>query len=166
MIIIALGANLESPKYGLPLQTCQAALSRLAELGLKITQCSRWLKSAPVPISDDPWYVNGVAEVETELSPDELLSLLHRVEEEFGRIRTVPNAPRILDLDLIAYHDVISHPNDDLVLPHPRMHERAFVLLPLMDINEEWKHPVLGKTAKELAETIPTEQETMEFSSE
>ncbi|MFD2207104.1 2-amino-4-hydroxy-6-hydroxymethyldihydropteridine diphosphokinase [Kiloniella antarctica] len=165
MIIIALGANLESPKYGLPLQTCQAALLKLEEYGLKILNCSRWLKSAPVPISDQPWYVNGVVEIETHLTPEDLLALLHRVEEEFGRVRTVPNAPRVIDIDLITYHDIISDPDDHLILPHPRMHERAFVLLPLLDINETWYHPVIGKTAKELSLNISCEQETMEFHS-
>jgi len=164
VIIIALGANLESPKYGLPLQTCQTVLSRLEELGLEVINSSRWLKSAPVPISNQPWYVNGVAEIKTDLTPKDLLALLHRVEGEFGRVRTVPNAPRVIDIDLIAYHDVISKPDDHLVLPHPRMHERAFVLLPLMDINEEWIHPVLGKTTKELVSTISSDQETMAFS--
>ena len=123
------------------------------------------MKSAPVPISDQPWYVNGVAEIETNLDPQELLALLHRVEEEFGRIRTVQNAPRVIDIDLIAYHDIVSDPNDHLVLPHPRMHERAFVLLPLLDIDETWRHPVMGKTAKELSHNIPCEQETMAFES-
>ena len=164
MIIIALGANLNSPVYGLPLQTCQAALSRLEGLGLEVVKSSRWLKTAPVPISDHPWYVNGVAEVRTDLSPDDLLSLLHKVEEEFGRIRTEVNAPRIIDLDLIAYNDLISKPEDHLVLPHPRMHERAFVLVPLLDIDEDWIHPVLGITAKNLAKNIAIEQETLEFS--
>lgn len=166
MIIIALGANLESPKYGLPLQTCQTVLVRLEELGLKIINCSRWLKSAPVPISDQPWYVNGVVEIETDLNPQDLLALLHSVEAEFGRVRTVQNASRVIDIDLIAYHDVVSKPDDPLVLPHPRMHERAFVLLPLLDINKEWIHPVLGRTAKELSQNIPYDQETMEFESD
>ncbi|MEH6632916.1 MAG: 2-amino-4-hydroxy-6-hydroxymethyldihydropteridine diphosphokinase [Halopseudomonas aestusnigri] len=163
MIIIALGANLESPKYGLPLKTCQTVLVKLEEQGLKIINCSRWLKSAPVPVSDQPWYVNGVVEIETDLDPQNLLALLHSVEADFGRVRTVQNAPRVIDIDLIAYHDVVSKPDDFLVLPHPRMHERAFVLLPLLDINKEWIHPVLGKTAKELSKNIPCDQETMEF---
>ena len=163
MIIIALGANLKSPKYGLPLQTCEAALSRLAELGLKVVRTSRWLKSAPVPISDQPWFVNGVAEIETDLKPDDLLSLLHKVEEEFGRVRTIVNAPRVIDIDLIAYNDVISSPGEHLVLPHPRMHERSFVLVPLLDINKDWTHPVLGLTVKDLVDKVSNEQEIMEF---
>ncbi|WP_120495448.1 2-amino-4-hydroxy-6-hydroxymethyldihydropteridine diphosphokinase [Kiloniella sp. EL199] len=164
MIIIAIGANLESPKYGLPLQTCQKALSRLEELGVEIVKQSRWLKTAPVPVSDAPWYVNAVAQIKTDLKPDELLKLLHSIENEFGRVRPFINAPRILDLDIIAYNDFISSPGDHLVVPHPRMHERAFVLLPLMDIDEDWLHPVIGKTAKELSLSIPVDQETTEYS--
>ncbi|WP_421780116.1 2-amino-4-hydroxy-6-hydroxymethyldihydropteridine diphosphokinase [Kiloniella litopenaei] len=125
---------------------------------------SRWLKTAPVPISDAPWYVNAVAQIKTALPPNELLELLHRIEDEFGRVRPFVNAPRILDLDLIAYDDFISTPGDHLVVPHPRMHERAFVLLPLLDIDEDWLHPVIGKTAKELSKTIPVDQEAIEYS--
>ena len=164
MIIIAIGANLESPKYGLPLQTCKQALIRLEELGVEIVKQSRWLKTAPVPISDAPWYVNAVAQIKTDLGPNELLNLLHRIEDEFGRVRPFVNAPRILDLDLIAYDDFISAPGDHLIVPHPRMHERAFVLLPLLDIDEGWLHPIMGKTAKELSTAIPVDQETIEYS--
>ncbi len=164
MIIIAIGANLKSPEYGLPLQTCKKALSRLEELGVEIVKQSRWLKTAPVPISDAPWYVNAVAQIKTDLTPNELLELLHGIEDEFGRVRPFVNAPRILDLDLIAYNDFISAPGDHLVVPHPRMHERAFVLLPLLDIDEDWFHPVIGKTAKELSLSIPVDQETIEYS--
>ena len=164
MIIIAIGANLESPKYGLPLQTCKQALIRLEELGVEIVKQSRWLKTAPVPISDAPWYVNAVAQIKTDLDPNELLNLLHRIEDEFGRVRPFVNAPRILDLDLIAYDDFISTPGDHLIVPHPRMHERAFVLLPLLDIDEGWLHPIMEKTAKELSTAIPVDQETIEYS--
>ncbi|MCZ4280186.1 2-amino-4-hydroxy-6-hydroxymethyldihydropteridine diphosphokinase [Kiloniella laminariae] len=166
MIIIALGANLDSPQYGLPLQTCLSALSRLEELGLEISKTSRWLKTAPVPVSDQPWYVNGVVEIKTDLSPEELLALLHRVEEEFGRVRSIVNAPRVIDLDLIAYNDFVSRPGDHLVVPHPRMHERAFVLLPLLDLDPDWQHPLLKKTARELSQALPADQETMLFAEE
>ncbi|WP_085909701.1 2-amino-4-hydroxy-6-hydroxymethyldihydropteridine diphosphokinase [Kiloniella majae] len=164
MIIIAIGANLESPEHGLPLQTCKKALSRLEELGVEIVKQSRWLKTAPVPISDAPWYVNAVAQIQTDLAPDELLELLHDIENEFGRVRPFINAPRILDLDIIAYNDFVSSSEDHLIIPHPRMHERAFVLLPLLDIDEDWRHPVTDKTAKELSLTIPVDQETIEYS--
>ncbi len=133
-------------------------------MGVEIVRQSRWLKTAPVPISDAPWYVNAVAQIKTALPPNELLELLHRIEDEFGRVRPFVNAPRILDLDLIAYDDFISTPGDHLVVPHPRMHERAFVLLPLLDIDEDWLHPVIGKTAKELSKTIPVDQEAIEYS--
>ena len=102
-ILIGLGANLPSPEHGPPVATLEAAVAALAARGLAIRARSRWWESAPVPISDQPWYVNGVVEVETALAPEALLALLHEVEAEFGRHRSVPNAPRVLDLDLLAY---------------------------------------------------------------
>ena len=95
-ILIGLGANLPSPEHGPPVATLEAAVAALAARGLAIRARSRWWESAPVPVSDQPWYVNGVVEVETVLTPEALLALLHEVEAEFGRHRSVPNAPRVL----------------------------------------------------------------------
>ena len=86
------------------------------------------------------------------------MRLLHAVEAEFGRARAVPNAARVLDLDLLAYDDLVSQPGAWPLLPHPRMAERAFVLLPLADLAPDWRHPVLGRTARELAEALPPGQ--------
>ena len=104
-----------------------------------------------MPASDQPWFVNGVAEVATRLDPAALLVLLHAVEREFGRTRGVANAARVLDLDLLAYGATVADGrNGGPILPHPRLHERAFVLVPLVDLAPDWRHPVLGKTATEL----------------
>src|SRR5579859_4168933 len=102
LILIGLGANLPSI-YGEPPATLRAALDRLAAAGVKIGRRSRFWHSAPVPVSDQPWYVNAVAAVETDLPPERLLALLHEVEAEFGRVRGIVNAPRLIDLDLLAY---------------------------------------------------------------
>jgi 2-amino-4-hydroxy-6-hydroxymethyldihydropteridine diphosphokinase len=103
------------------------------------------------PDPADPDYRNGVALVHTVLPPLEVLATLHEVEAEFGRIRGMANAPRTLDLDLIAYgRTTISA--TDLCLPHPRAHERLFVMGPLAELAPEWLHPVLGRSAADLAE--------------
>src|SRR5204863_4418074 len=144
MILIALGANLPSPEGG-PAETLRRAIARLALRGLTITARSRLYLTEPVPRSRQPWYANQAIAVDTDLSPHDLLGVLLAVELEFGRERRERNAARTLDLDLIAYDDVrLDTP--DLILPHPRMHERAFVLAPLADIAPAWRHPESGET--------------------
>jgi len=159
-IFIGLGANLPSPRHGAPKTTLAAALESLAAQGLRITARSRWYESAPVPMSDQPWYVNGIARVATELDPAALLAVLHRVEDEFGRVRSEPNAARIIDLDLIAYGDKVARGNEIPLLPHPRMQDRGFVLLPLHEIAPRWQHPLLRQTLDALIAALPPGQIT------
>ena len=156
-VLIAIGSNLPSPEFGLPQAVCEAALTELSRHGLRIVRRSRWFESAPVPLSDQPWFVNGVAAVETSLPPGELLALLHETERCFGRERREVNAARILDLDLIAYGDLVRTEAPPL-LPHPRLQERAFVLLPLADVAPDWRHPVDGRTLPEMIRALPAEQ--------
>lgn len=161
MILVALGANLPS-RFGTPAQTLYAALKAMAEADIWPVQFSRVWKTAPVPYSDDqPWYHNAVAEVRTSLEPDALLRSLLRIEEAFGRVRTVKNAPRLLDLDLIAYDDRVIHQGEDLIVPHPRMHERAFVLMPLSDLLDDWTHPESGASLEALLAALPNGQEAV-----
>ena len=150
MILIGLGANLEHPRYGPPWRTLEAALEALRESGVVILARSRWYRSAPVPPSDQPWFVNAVASVETSLSPAALLARLHEIEAQFGRSRRRRNEARVLDLDLLAYHDRVSAPGESPVLPHPRLAERAFVVLPLAEVAPDWRHPVSGLGVSEL----------------
>lgn len=158
-ILIGVGANLSSDRFGTPLEACEAALKALNTAnGVRVAARSRWFKSAPVPMSDQPWFINGVARVETELSPLALLDTLHAIEASFGRVRTVPNAPRVLDLDLLAYGEVVLGEADEggARIPHPRLESRAFVVLPLNDIAPDWVHPVSGRNlAKMMAELSP-----------
>ena len=156
MILIALGANLPSPAGG-PQQTLEAALERLEASGLRVVARSGWYRTAPVPVSDQPWFVNGVARVETTLAPGALLAVLRRIEQEFGRQRTTPNAARTLDLDIIDYDGRVEN-TPELTLPHPRMQDRAFVLLPLGEIAPGWRHPILGKTVESLISVLPPGQ--------
>ena len=159
MILIGLGANLPSD-VGEPRATLEAALAELEREGVRVVARSRWYRSAPVPRADQPDYVNAVASVETALNPRDLLALLHRIEKKYGRVRGAPNAARALDLDLLAYRDRVSEGGEGApILPHPRLHERAFVLLPLADIAPAWRHPRLGYTARELAAALPPGQD-------
>lgn len=158
VILIALGANLPSRAYGSPLQTCEAALAALAARGVRIVRRSRWYESEPVPPSDQPPFVNGVAQVATDLPPAELLALLHRIERDFGRTRRQRNEARVIDLDLLAYDDRVSAAGEKPELPHPRLTERAFVLLPLAELAPDWRHPVSGRTAADLAADLPPGQ--------
>lgn len=105
MILVGIGANLPLNNNEAPRSTCGAALEKLQKAGIKILKRSAWYKSAPVPISNAPWYVNGVVEIETELSPSELLFCFHKIEAELGRDRPFLNALRTLDLDILTYHE-------------------------------------------------------------
>lgn len=147
---IALGSNL-GDRYA----TLSTAVRRLrAEPGLRVVATSGFYETAPVncpPGSGE--FLNAVVAVETELDPLDLLHLLLRIERQFGRVRSEPNSPRTLDLDLILYDGrVITTP--ELTLPHPRMHERAFVLVPLAEIAPNAVHPVLKKAVRELTAAI------------
>jgi 2-amino-4-hydroxy-6-hydroxymethyldihydropteridine diphosphokinase len=154
MILIALGANLDHPEHGSPRHTLEAALGALEAQGIRILQRSRWYESAAWPPSDQPDYVNGAALIESDLAPEALLDLLHQVEASFGRKRGEPNAARTLDLDLLAYHQEQRDDPEGLVLPHPRLQDRAFVLLPLMEVAPGWRHPVSGKSIAEMARAL------------
>jgi len=164
LILIGIGANLPSPRHGPPRATCGAALESLSNAGLTIAARSRWYKSAPVPVSDQPWFVNAVAQVKTAMAPEALMGLLLNTEEALGRSRTEPNAPRTVDLDLLAYGEATLPPEGGakgalgLIVPHPRMFERAFVLLPLRDIAPNWHHPVLGFGMDEMIANLPEGQ--------
>jgi 2-amino-4-hydroxy-6-hydroxymethyldihydropteridine diphosphokinase len=148
MILIGLGGNLPSREHGNPIKTLSAALCALGAQGIVTQRLSRWYESAPVPISDQPWYTNAVALVASELDSGVLLDRLHAVEARFGRVRGEINGPRLIDLDLLDYHGQVCGTRP--VLPHPRLSERAFVLLPLMDVAPDWRHPLSGRTAAEL----------------
>lgn len=163
MILIAMGANLPSPSHGTPRKTLEAALKALEERGLNVIRQSSWYRSAPVPRSDQPWFVNAVIAVETTLAPGELLKLLHDVEADFGRVRSVPNAPRCIDLDLLVYNSLVSEEGAWPVLPHPRLAERAFVVMPLEEIAPEWRHPVTGQCPSEMALALPKDQVTQQM---
>ena len=157
MILIGIGSNLAATGFISPEDTARAALVRLPAIGVSIVRCSRWYLSEPVPLSDQPWYVNAVARVETRLGPAALLRALLSLEARFGRRRGEANAARTLDLDLLDY-DGRQSAGAWLVLPHPRLHERRFVLAPLAEIAPQWRHPRLAMTARQLLRRLPPGQ--------
>ena len=152
MILIALGANLPSAA-GPPAATLKDALVRLANRGVKIRALSSFYESPAWPDPADPVFVNAVALVETALQPVELLALLHGIETAHGRLRSTVNAPRSLDLDLLDYDGRLI--SDGVTLPHPRLAQRAFVLVPLAEIAPAWRHPVTGQSVGELLDGLP-----------
>jgi 2-amino-4-hydroxy-6-hydroxymethyldihydropteridine diphosphokinase len=154
-VLIGVGANLPS-RFGAPLETCEAALNALAMRGLPVVRRSAWYRSAPVPMSDQPWYVNGVAELGGTPAPERILSILQGVERDLGRRRRRPNEARVIDLDLLAMGALVR--DEPPVLPHPRMHLRAFVLLPLRELEPGWRHPVLGEGIEALIARVDPEQ--------
>src|SRR3954453_9678159 len=157
MILIGIGSNLAGPGYDSPLQTAAAAPDKLPKIGVEILRRSQCSLSEPVPVSHQPWFVNAVIAVESEFGPEPLLDRLLALETRFGRVRGEANAARTLDLDLLDYDGRLCA-TPRLVLPHPRLHERRFVLAPLCEIAPRWRHPRLGRTAEELLASLPAGQ--------
>ena len=168
-----MGGNLPSPA-GLPHETLAFALPALSRGGFRIRAISRFFSTPCFPAGAGPDYVNAVILAESELPPQEILAALHCVEVEFSRVRDQRWGMRTLDLDLIAcggqvlpdeaaYEAWLGLPLEaqmqqapgELVLPHPRLQDRAFVLVPMCDVARDWRHPVLGKTTGELLADLP-----------
>jgi 2-amino-4-hydroxy-6-hydroxymethyldihydropteridine diphosphokinase len=155
---VGLGANLGDPR-----QQLQEALKRLnAADEVEVVRVSTFYRNPPLGPPDQPWYVNAVARLRTRLGAEELLRLLQQVEAAMGRVRGPRWGPRRLDLDLLLYNgELIFTPN--LVVPHPEMHRRAFVLAPLVEIAPQAWHPVLQKSAGELlSELDPAERAALQ----
>ena len=159
-LYIGLGANLPHPRFGAPKATLEHVLGLFPEVGLRILARSPWYESAPVPASDQPWYVNGVVRAATALSPQEVLAALHGIEAELGRQRVELNEARSVDLDIIAFGNMILKGPEAPIIPHPRMRERAFVLLPLSDLAPDWRHPGTGERIADLIARLPRDQIT------
>lgn len=160
MILIALGSNLPSPRWGSPEAVLHAAAGMLEERGVSLVRRSTLWRTAPVPVSDQPWYVNAVAAAATGLDPAGVLGVLHAVEQAFGRVRVAPNEARILDLDLIDHSGRVSGPGEWPELPHPRAGSRGFVLRPLAQVAPGWVEPRSGATLADLLARLDPESVT------
>lgn len=173
--LIALGANLSSDLGG-PAQTLAAAIARLPAVGLRVSAVSRFFETPCFPAGAGPDYVNAALQVRTELGPQAVLDALHGIEADLGRVREQRWGQRVIDLDLIAYGDRIlpdlatfarwrDLPAEtqrtatpvSLILPHPRLQDRAFVLVPLRDIAPDWCHPVSNDTVLDMLADLPHE---------
>jgi len=142
---IGIGGNLGNRE-----DTLNRAIKALAKTpGINIVRQSPWYETAPVGFDDQPFFLNGALAAISSLTPRNLLLVLHRIEHRFGRIRNTPDSPRRLDLDLLLFDDLIID-EADLVVPHPRMTKRAFVLVPLADILPEAIHPVTRSTIADM----------------
>lgn len=170
--IVAMGSNLRS-MYGDPTQTIVYALKNMVSSGFELRRVSRFYNTPAFPDPSDPPFVNACVEIRTDQSPQEVLLRLHAIEAGADRIRETRWAARSLDLDLISYDDqVLPNPQvyeswatlavdeqqrrapTELILPHPRIADRAFVLVPLLDIAPQWCHPVTGQTCLEMVKNL------------
>ena len=150
MILIGLGSNLNG-LWGTPHETVIRALRELDRGGTRLVAASQMLITEPFGRKNQPAFVNGVARIETHFSPDALMRRLHMIEREAGRQRRLRWGPRTLDLDLLDYHGLLrakrTHSIKPLVLPHPGISERLFVLQPLHQIAPHWRHPLTKESA-------------------
>lgn len=152
-VIVALGCN-DKGAWADCGQALDAAVARFRSEGVDVVARSSWWRSEAWPDPTDPPFLNGVVIVRTELSPNALMAALGRIEESFGRTRGGrANAPRTLDLDLVAFGRRAGD-LEGLILPHPRAAERGFVMRPLAEVAPDWRHPVRGETARALAEHV------------
>jgi len=171
--LIALGANAAAPQ-GSPAQSLRAAMAQVAALGSAVRESRLW-RSPAFPAGIGPDFVNAAMVLETERDADDLLAELHRVEAAFGRERQTRWGPRSLDLDLLALDDLVlpdlaawslwrdltpeaqaRETPDRLILPHPRLQDRGFVLAPLAEVAPDWRHPVTGFDVTQMRDALPT----------
>lgn len=148
MSAIALGSNL-----GNSLEILEGALDALRQTpGVMVEACSSWYRTAPIGPSQ-PDYLNGCAVLSVQMSPYKLLATLQGIENQFGRVRKERWGPRTLDLDVILFEGVTLN-TPELQIPHPRMSQRAFVLVPLAEIAPDWVDPVSGQTIRQLEQMV------------
>jgi 2-amino-4-hydroxy-6-hydroxymethyldihydropteridine diphosphokinase len=148
---LGLGSNMGDKRAYL----CQA-LDKLRAV-CDVKKVSSLYVTEPVGNKEQNWFLNAAVHIGCEQPPAELLFLLLAIERDLGRVRSAKNAPRTIDIDLLFYGDLVSE-SEDLAVPHPRLHERRFVLAPLAEIAPDLMHPVLGRSIQELADTLESDE--------
>lgn len=146
--VIGLGSNLGERDKNI-----RTALEKMQEKGIELLRVSSVLETEPYGYTNQPKFLNAVCLVETNLTPDQLLDVLLEIEKEMGRVRERKWGPRIIDLDIIFYEDLVLE-SERLIVPHPDMHNRWFVLAPLAEICPDYVHPKLKKTVRELLQEL------------
>lgn len=174
--IVAMGSNATSPA-GSPTRTLLKAVLRLGELGLSAEKISKFYRTSAFPVGSGPDFVNAALRIRCDATAQDMLKTLHRVEAEFGRQRQQRWGPRTLDLDLVAAGELIlpdpqtllswmelpleeqkADAPGELILPHPRLQDRAFVLVPMRDVAPDWRHPLLGQGIDQMIARLPRDQ--------
>lgn len=146
---VALGSNMGDKQKNI-----DNAISKIKELNInRIINTSKFYETEPVGFKEQDNFLNGVIELKTLMTPLELIHFLLGIEKDLKRVRDIPMGPRTIDLDILLYDDIITS-DEEVIIPHPRMHERTFVLLPLNDIAPYKMHPILNKRMKELLEDL------------
>ena len=142
--VIAVGSNINSPEGFEPIKNCNKAINELSRFNINIIKKSSWYVSEPLPKSSQPKFYNSVLLCNANHSANKVLKIIQIIEQKFGRVRVFKNMPRCIDLDIISFNGNIKK-SLLLTIPHPRMHQRKFVLLPLFEIDSHWLHPLLKK---------------------
>jgi 2-amino-4-hydroxy-6-hydroxymethyldihydropteridine diphosphokinase len=151
LVYLSLGSNIGDRERNL-----RAALERLAAEDLHLLRVSPIYETEPVDLAEQRWFLNLVVEAETDLFPMQLLARTQRIERALGRVRTVPQGPRTIDIDILLYANAVVR-SATLEIPHPRMAERRFVLVPLAGLAPDLRHPVTHRTVREMLDAAPAQ---------
>ena len=159
-VYLSFGSNL-----GSPLENIKKALGALPTVGIEVRRVSSFYRTEPVDFRRQPWFVNCVAEVATDLMPLQLLKTLQKVEWALGRRKVIDKGPRMIDIDILLYENVVVQ-SRPLSIPHERLSHRKFVLVPLRELAANLRHPVTQRTVLEMLNETPDQSQVIRLSVE